>query len=296
VLPDGTHCVTASAGDDCARIARNTDGSYARYRDGSPVYRWVKFLPGKALVIAPPTPGIHSRQIAPGHYEILLNNTAMTESQAHAQVAEVADSLCKSLVPVLGAFRFESDETITGDGAAGGTRTFQFRQQLSCVPGVKPAPVERRPTLRGAEESLRVQEEIRARTSAYFGFLASNRLEEAYAQVDARALGRNEESWKRDQQSFRTLAGEPLQQSILKVTVYDNPQAAGQPGLYVAADFSNAYRNVPIHCGYLMWFRPIDGEFRIIREESGHITAEQLSRIPASQLPEIKQRFRCNVQ
>jgi hypothetical protein len=64
----------------------------------------------------------------------------------------------------------------------------------------------------------------------------------------------------------------------------------------VAADFSNAYRNVPIHCGYLMWFRPIDGEFRIIREESGHITAEQLSRIPASQLPEIKQRFRCNVQ
>ena len=78
--------------------------------------------------------------------------------------------------------------------------------------------------------------------------------------------------------------------------MYDNPREAPAPGVYVAVDFSNAYRNVPFECGYVMWSRPTGGEFRITRQETGHITAEQLRTIPAAQLPEIKRRLRCPVQ
>jgi hypothetical protein len=35
------------------------------------------------------------------------------------------------------------------------------------------------------------------------------------------------------------------------------------------------------------------GEFRIIREEAGHVTAEQLRSIPVAQHAEIRQRLRC---
>jgi hypothetical protein len=296
ILPDGTHCVTAGTGDDCARIARNSDGSYARYRDGVSVHRWMKFLPGKALVNPPQAPGIHSRATGPNQYEILGGNPGLTERQARIQVATVAQSLCGKLVPVLGPFQFEANERIPDAGNSGGSRSFRFAQQVSCVPGVKQAPAERRPTLRSADEVRRAEEEIRTRTEAYFRLLAANRLDEAYAQVDRPALAANEESWKRDRKAFQALAGEPLQLTIVEVTVYDNPQEAPEPGLYVAADFSNAYRNVPFQCGYLMWFRPINGEFRVTREETGYITAEQLMTTPAAQLPEIKRRLRCPVQ
>jgi hypothetical protein len=106
-------------------------------------------------------------------------------------------------------------------------------------------------------------------------------------------MNQNEESWKIGKRSFQQLAGDPVEIKITKVTVYDNPATAPEPGLYVAADYSNVYRNAPIHCGYLMWFRSIGGEFRITREETGHVTAEQLKTIPSSQIPEIKQKLRC---
>jgi hypothetical protein len=40
----------------------------------------------------------------------------------------------------------------------------------------------------------------------------------------------------------------------------------------------------PIHCGYLTWFRGENGEYRIVREETGHVTTESLARIPSEQI------------
>jgi hypothetical protein len=294
ILPDGTHCVTDTAEDNCARIIRNGDGTYTRHRDGAPSYRWMKFLPGKALAMAPQASGTYTRATGPDQYEILVSEAGLTEPQARKQVAAVAESLCKTLVPVLGAFRFESTEFVPDSGAPG-PRSFQFRQQVSCVPGVKAAPVERLPVLRTAEESRRIEQEVRAMTVAYFGNLVSGRLDEAYAKLDANALGTDKESWQADTVAFKAMAGEPLKLTILKMTVYDNPKDAPQPGLYVAADFSNEYRNVPFQCGYLMWFRPIGGEFRITRTETGHITADEVRTIPAARLAEIKRRLRCTL-
>jgi hypothetical protein len=296
ILPDGNQCVTTADGDDCARIARNADGTYSRRRDGSTVYRWLRILPGKVLTAAVPAPGIYSRQTGTDKYEVAVVGPTLTERRAREQVASTGASLCKALVAVPGAFRFEATEPVAGEGASGGQRTFQYRQVVACVAraAAPVTPAARQPTMPTAEESRGIQQQIRARTEAYFRLLAANRLDEAYAQMDARALGQDEQAWKRSKQSFQALAGEPVQLSISKITVYDNPAEAREPGLYVAADYSNEYRNVPVHCGYLIWFRPIGGgDFRVTREETGHITAEQHKSIPAAQLPAIKRSLRC---
>ena len=159
--------------------------------------------------------------------------------------------------------------------------------------GTKELSAQRWPTLKTPEESREVEEDIRARSAEFFRLLAANRMEETYAQVDGRALAQDLATWTRERRAFRTLAGEPVRINIVEDHGLRQPGRGTNPGLYVAADYINEYRNVPFHCGYLMWFRPIGGEFHITREETGDITAEQLQQIPAEQLPAIKQRMRC---
>jgi hypothetical protein len=234
------------------------------------------------------------REVQPGTYEFVLTNpTALSESEAMAHIAKAAASTCKGMTPVLGRYRYEAKEAIGGgDLSSREPNTFRFVQEVSCVPGTQVQTGERRPTLQNEEESRRVQNEVKLKSEAYFQLIASKRIDEAFAQVAAR-MGVNEARWKSDKLSFQAMAGEPLAISIRKITVYDNPAGAPEPGLYVAADYSNVYRDVPIHCGYLMWFRPVGGEFRITREETGHVTSEQLKSIPSAQLPEIKRRLLC---
>jgi hypothetical protein len=151
------------------------------------------------------------------------------------------------------------------------------------------------PVLKFAEEGKAVEEDIRKLTEAHFRLLATGQIDAAFAQVDAAGLGGDAASWMKNERSFQSIAGAPTSITILKVTVYDNPDGAPTPGLYVAADFRNAYANVPFQCGYLMWFRERDGRFRITRQEKGHVTAEQLKAIPVGQHAEIKRRLRCEV-
>ena len=79
VLPDGTQCVTTSTGDDCARVARNGDGTYTRYRDGSAVNLWLQIIPGKVLAAPPSAPGVYARKTGPDQYVVLVNGPTVTE-------------------------------------------------------------------------------------------------------------------------------------------------------------------------------------------------------------------------
>ena len=235
------------------------------------------------------------REIQPGKYEFVLTNpTVLSEGEAMAHIAKAAASTCKGSTPVLGRYRYEGKEVIGGgDLPSREPDTFRFVQEVSCELGAPAQTGERRPTLANEAESRRVQNEVKFKSAAYFQLLASRRIDEAFAQLAATRMGVNEARWKSDKLSFQAMAGELLEISIRRITVYDNPAGAPEPGLYVAADYSNVYRDVPIHCGYLMWFRPVGGEFRITREETGYVTAEQLKSIPSAQLPEIKRRLRC---
>jgi Protein of unknown function (DUF4019) len=119
------------------------------------------------------------------------------------------------------------------------------------------------------------------------------KFEEAYADKASAAEGGDRTEWIAGARDFRSAAGQPVRLEVVKVTVYDNPADAPEPGLYVAADFVNAFANFPYHCGYLMWFRPVGGEFRITREEAGAIAAEQVASLTPDRLAEAKRQMRC---
>ena len=237
------------------------------------------------------------REVQPGTYEFVLTHpTALSESEAMNHVAKAATSTCKEMTAVPGKWKYEAKEAIVGGNRSSREADmFRFVQEVSCAPGAQVQTGEHRPTLLNEEESRRVQNDVKLKSEAYFQFIASKRVDQALTQVAVARMGVNEVSWKNEKMSFQAMAGEPLEISIKRVTVYDNPPGAPEPGLYVAADYSNVYRDMPVHCGYLMWFRPVSGEFRITREETGHITSEQLKSIPSAQLPEIKRRLRCVV-
>lgn len=234
------------------------------------------------------------RELGPNEYEfVLVNPTPLSEQEAMSVIAQVAASICQGLRPLLGKYRFESREAVDPKADAGEPDRYRFTQEVSCVAG-SAAPVEaRRPTLSTPEESQRVQDEIRQKSEAWFRLIVNRQVDNAYDQMSAGSRGGDEAEWKRGMLSFQETAGEPVRISIVKVTVYDNPPEAPEPGLYVAADFANVFENVPIHCGYLMWFRPVGGEFLISRTEIGTITAEQLKSIPSAQHGEARRKMRC---
>lgn len=234
------------------------------------------------------------RQVQPGKYEFVLTSpTVLSESEASAYITESATSTCKDTSPVLGRYKYEARETIISGDHPPEPNKFRFVQEVFCVPGVLAQTGERLPTLKNEEEYRRVQHEVKLKSEKYFKLIASKQTDEAVRQVAMDRMGVSEAGWKDDKESFQAMAGELIEVSITKITVYDNPERAPEPGLYVAADYGNVYRNVPIHCGYLMWFRPVGGEFRVTREEMGYVTSEQLKSIPSVQLPEIKRKLRC---
>jgi hypothetical protein len=233
-------------------------------------------------------------QVDQNNYEFLVTNSSpLSETEAHALIATTAVAICKNLTPVPGKWRFESKEKIGGGAISSDDDTYRFIQEVSCIAGAVAMEGERHPTLHAAGESLQIQEEVKRKSEEYFRLIVAGELDAAYAQVSASRLGTDEAAWKHDKKSFLEVAGNPLRISIVKITVYDNPAEAPEPGLYVAADFGNEFKNVPIQCGYLMWFRPAGGNFLITREEAGYVTSQQLKSIPSIQLPEIKRRLRC---
>jgi hypothetical protein len=256
------------------------------------------FLPLFAVVVSSSVSAneISVRPVQQGRYELVLTSqTVLTEPEAQAKIAKAASSACKGATAILGKWRFESNEAVGGvTASAPGQTIFRFVQEISCGAGAQMESANRMPILRGEEETQKVRNEVRARSEAYFKHIALKQVDEAFAQLTPTLRSTvNGARWKADKLSFQAAAGVQTQVSIAKVTVYDNPAGAPEPGLYVAADYSNSYREVPIHCGYLMWFRPVGGDFRITREETGYVTSEQIKSIPNEQLSEIRRKLRC---
>jgi hypothetical protein len=284
---------SALVSDACAAALRAFYSAPQRGRYGPIMNVFVALLAGGLWMSSASAAEVSVRQLRPGTYEFALTNpTALSENEARAHIAKAAVSICKGLTAVPGRWRYESKEAISG-GSPSSTETFRFILEVSCVPGAQTQTGERRPTLQNDEESQRAQNEVRLKSQEYFQLIASKRVDEALTHLAIAGMGVDEARWKSNKLSFQAMTGAPLEISITKITVYDNPAGAPAPGLYIAADYSNVYRDVPIHCGYLMWFRPVGGEFRITREETGHVTSEQLRSIPSAQLPEVKRRLRC---
>ena len=132
-------------------------------------------------------------------------------------------------------------------------------------------------------------------TEQYFQHIHSEKYGRAYSSVaDALRQYSTKAEWIESKKDFKALAGESVSIKITRLTVYINPINTPK-GIYIAADYYNSFVNLPIHCGYLVWFKQEDGsgEYKILREESGYLTKAQMSGMSKEQVVEIEKGLKC---
>jgi hypothetical protein len=241
-------------------------------------------------------PEVAVRELGGERYEVTLTSrTALEVGEAQQQLLPTALEVCAGLTPALGRYRFDSQQPVAG-GNAGKEASFTLIQEVQCsVSGPPAAAVSRATPTLGSEADAN---EIRAKVSAvsieYFEDIANERYGEAYEAIDdVLRADSTPESWAQRARSFRSTAGAAVSLKIRRLTIYDNPEGAPEPGLYVAADFDNVWENAPLHCGYLVWFRRDAETFRITREETGHITADQWKTMATDDVRAIRRQWRC---
>jgi hypothetical protein len=101
------------------------------------------------------------------------------------------------------------------------------------------------------------------------------------------------EDWQKQNSDFNAAAGRRKSVSVWRITVYDNPPNAPEPGTYVAADYESEFERVPFQCGYLIWFQSTAERYAITREESGSLPANLVERLPKEQIADIRRQFGC---
>jgi hypothetical protein len=236
------------------------------------------------------------RPLGDERYELTLTSPLVLEVEAaQLRLLPRAVEICAGSSPRLGRYRFASREPVAREDVDEATSSFTLIQELQCsASGPSVGASRSLPTLGSEAEAEEVRDKVLSMTVEYFEDIANERYEEAYDAVDdtLRAYS-TPESWAERTRSFRSEVGAAVSLKIRRLTIYDNPPGAPEPGLYIAADFDNAWENAPLHCGYVIWFRRDADTFRITREENGHVTAEQLKAMPTDDIRALRRQFRC---
>jgi hypothetical protein len=134
---------------------------------------------------------------------------------------------------------------------------------------------------------------IEAVTKAYFAKRDSNKADEAYAFLSPRQRQYLPISaFSRMLEDFNSKAGQVQGRTLRTVTWYKDTPQAGQ-GLYVAVDFSSAFSNLALHCGYVVWHEQPDGSFLQVREEVNLIDNATMAKLKPEQLANVRTQFRC---
>lgn len=242
---------------------------------------------------------VHAQEVAvralgEDRYELTFSSSTILDVEAaQLWLLPRASQVCAGLRPSLGRYRFSKSEPLVGANGEPTSSSLVLVQEVQCSSSVAVAATAGSPSLASEAEAEAVRKEVLAMSLEYFEDISNERYDAAYAVIDEALLSYSTpEAWAERVKSFRSRVGPAVSLKIQRLTIYDNPQGAPEPGLYVAADYVNEWQDAPIHCGYLMWFLRA-GAFRITREETGHATAEELSRMPSSEIPALRRQFRC---
>lgn len=238
------------------------------------------------------------RQVDPDHYVFRLrDDTALSEAEALLLVARASSSVCGQREARTGEYRFQSVEPVGGDVAdaapAPATAKFEFLQEVTCVVPAQPSAEAATPRIYSEDEKDKAAADALDRTEQYFRLLGEGKVDEAWKSLNLASGTWDEASWKQSKHEFQAMAGALHRIEITRVTLYENPQSAAEPGLYAAADYRNIWLNVPMQCGYVVWIRTASGELLITREETGHVTSAQLQAMTAQQQQAVPQALHC---
>jgi hypothetical protein len=202
-----------------------------------------------------------------------------------------AQEVCGEWFPVLGQYRFEGTERLSGGTTS--DPSFTVHQQLVCseVPIVRVFDTPADPAW---QPSAGDEAQVRDLMIRYFALVDSGDAAAAHAHWSAA----NQEMTSLSERSraiaeFRRTAGTPETHRIWKLSWYVNPEGAPEPGIYVAADYERKYSNLGFNCGYLAWLRQADGSYRIVREETTLVTSADAAKLPPQDLAAMRTASRC---
>lgn len=237
-------------------------------------------------------------KLSQDNFRLTLTSSRIDDFET-AQIAllPAALSVCGEAYPEFGRYKFEKNELLGAQGASDAANSFVLVQDIECVASKPTADSPPANVAIKQYERAAVESTVRSLTRSYFSEILDGKFSTAYSRWSRenqrlQSLNRRTAEWKQ----FQRDSGQLLYLDLHTITLYDNPPNSPQPGLYVAVDYQNRFERAPYHCGYLVWFRNADGQFEIVREETGLLTYESVESIPQERLGEILEQFRCKAR
>lgn len=217
-----------------------------------------------AFLLAAVAPPVEQERIGDNLHRLVLP-AAGTATVAEGQTAllAAARAACGVLRPAFGSFTFDAE---------------RLEQELFCLPS--PSSGDRLAILAGSYAWLAAKD--------------GGRYDEAWALLsDGMKAASPLAQWKAGAERFNGQAGPVRSRQVTRISFYQDPPDAPEPGLYAAADFSADFAGLDFVCGYLMWHRGADGVWRLVREEQNLVdkqTAENLTKIDR---PRLREQMGC---
>jgi hypothetical protein len=233
---------------------------------------------------------IETKRIGPAAWQITLTAPGVTDpAEGQLLLMPTARELCGSEQARLGRYRFNATEELAKDG----TRrpgTLTMIQTLDC--GAPPAETSTAPP-QDTSEVAKNDADIISLTDAYLGALAQGDPAVSFdlASEGIRG-GRTLDAWSKLIAADRKRAGQAGERRIVRVTWYENPPDAPEPGIYAAADYVASAEKLYFECGYVVWFWR-DGRFRAVRHEKGVASKNNLKKATSQQLAQYRAMLRC---
>ena len=236
------------------------------------------------------------KQISESEYVwVVENDSALEIDEAQRIIYNGALEMCKGLSPVYGKYKFESSEKIISDEVDNESDTYLFTQNIQCVESME-IQQDSPKSILNIEQENEIKIKAKKLTKEYLSAKENKEFKKAYAMLTKNMQEMSDfKTWRKRESKTYADYGREVASEIWRMTVYDNPPNSPKPGVYVAADYESSFVDTPIHCGYVMWFLPIDNlnDFKVMREEYGSITNKIMKQVHASELPQIRQQIGC---
>jgi hypothetical protein len=238
---------------------------------------------------------VEVKQLEADRYELTLRSEAfMAEKAARDLVWQTAIRICKGGVPALGKYHFEGAATL---GPGGSPRaqpsSFVFVQEMSCGGTASSRFPESPAGVRRTDLVVPLEAFVRDASERYLRARARGDFDQAYSVLSDAVRSGSLSEWSQERRAFNEQAGALEAIRVWRITVYENPAGAPEPGTYIAADYEGRYERIPLQCGYLIWFQLPGERFVVTREESGTIPPEFFKPSREADLSRIKQMINC---
>jgi hypothetical protein len=234
-------------------------------------------------------PRISAEKLGADRWRLTVTAPGPTDpAQTQALLNDEARKLCASKEARFGRYRFESEQELDQGGALmSGVLTFV--QDLDCGGAGAPAPA-----LSPGAVAERSEAGIAGLTERFLAALFEGEPQVAYdlATADMHG-GMTPPEWAERVSADRAKVGKVTARRVAKITWYDNPPQAPEPGLYAAADYVVEAEKLHFECGYVVWRLGSDDRWRAVRHERGVLGKADVDDASPERLAEYRSMLRC---